>query len=147
MALTGITTETLTAFAEGEETLTESELSDWLWQQQIAHQHGDLSQEQIAMLEALPEWRWVPWEETLAELEAFVKENVVLYYGLVLGGVKCRLCPKTVDDLYEAVRKEWIPSYYNGNDQERGPVCAACTDSHLKYDESTGTYELIATSN
>ena len=62
-------------------------------------------------------------------------------------GVKCELCSRTVADMDAAAVEEWLPSFYDYNEQERGPVCPTCVEGRLKYDETTSTYEVIERSN
>ena len=45
----------------------------------------------------------------------------------------CALCDAVMPETVEkAIEAGWIPSYFDGDDEQEGPVCPACVEHRLK---------------
>ena len=55
--------------------------------------------------------------------------------------IGCYFCCTTVADVETAVRKNWIPSFYDGDCEVSEPVCPSCTAARLQLSDD-GEIEL-----
>jgi len=46
--------------------------------------------------------------------------------------LSCVFCGMEIESTEAAVDAGWIPSYYDGEDECEGPVCAACVSKRLQ---------------
>ena len=58
--------------------------------------------------------------------------------------IKCHFCAATVETVEEAIEADWVPSFFDGDDEVSSPVCPACQATHLRV-ATDGELELIPT--
>ena len=58
--------------------------------------------------------------------------------------IRCAFCPTTVPNVFAAIDADWIPSYYDGQDEKADPVCPACQKAYLEVDPKDGEFVLKA---
>ena len=53
-------------------------------------------------------------------------------------GIKCFFCDATVPDVPTAIRLEWSPDFFDGEDPVSEPVCPDCVTKYLEIDDESG---------
>ena len=49
--------------------------------------------------------------------------------------MKCAICGIEVDSIDEAINEGWIPSVWEGDQEEEGPFCGSCSETLIQVDK------------
>ena len=54
--------------------------------------------------------------------------------------LQCTICGITIESIFEAMSRDWIPYFYQG-DTEHGPVCETCSETFIRMGDD-GHFEM-----
>lgn len=56
--------------------------------------------------------------------------------------IECDFCRKQVESVEDAIGNDWLPSYFDGEDEQPNPVCPDCAAKCLRQ-AADGEMELV----